>query len=97
MLHFITSQLTLTLIRMPTWRAYKCRNTTGKTIKVPEPKNAAEQKRAQQWLHNMSMGQDTKTFKFSRNSFLCEDHFHKGCIKRNLMYEHLICNQEKKI
>ena len=34
---------------------------------MPEPKNTAEQKTAQQWLHNMGMGQDLKTFKFSRN------------------------------
>ena len=34
------------------------------------------------------MGQHTKTFKFSRISVLYEDHFHKDCTKRNLMYEH---------
>ena len=68
---------------MPTCQAYKCTNTTGRTtkgksfFKIPEPKNVTERKRAQQWLHNMSMGQDIKTFKFSRNSVLCEDHFHK--------------------
>ena len=31
-------------------------------FKIPEPKNAAERKRAQQWIHNMSMGQDIKRF-----------------------------------
>ena len=68
---------------MPTCQAYKCTNNTGRTtkgksfFKIPEPKNVTERKRAQQWLHNMSMGQDIKTFKFSRNSVLCEDHFHK--------------------
>ena len=68
---------------MPTCQAYKCTNNTGRTtkgksfFKIPEPKNVTERKRAQQWLHNMSMGQDIKTFKFSRNSVLCEDDFHK--------------------
>ena len=58
---------------MPTCQAYKCTNTTGRTtkgksfFKKPEPKNTAEQKRAEQWLHNMGIGQDIKTFKFSRN------------------------------
>ena len=53
---------------MPTCQAYKCTNTTGRTtkdesfFKIPEPKNAAERKRAQQWIHNMSMGQDIKRF-----------------------------------
>ena len=42
------------------------------------------------------MGQDIKTFKFSRNSVLCEDHFHKDCIKRNLMYEHFNMKPGKK-
>ena len=57
LLHFITSQLTLTFIRMPTCQAYKGTNTTGKTtkgknfFKTPELKNATERKRAQQWLH----------------------------------------------
>ena len=79
---------------MPTCQAYKCTNTTGRTtkgksfFKIPEPKNATEQKRAQQWLDNMGLRQDIKTFKFRRNSVLCGDHFHKNCIKRNLMYEH---------
>ena len=55
---------------MPTCQAYKCTNTTGRTtkgksfFKIPEPKNATEQKRAQQWLDNMGMRQDIKTFKF---------------------------------
>ena len=44
----------------------------------------------------MGMGQDIKTFKFSRNSVLCEDHFHKDCIKRNLMYEHFNMQPGKK-
>ena len=57
-------------------------------FKVPEPKNATERKKVQQGLHNMGMGQDIKAFKFSRNSVLCEDHFQKICIKRNLMYGH---------
>ena len=72
---------------MPTWQAYQCAHTTGRTtkdksfFKIPEPKNAAERKRAQQWLHNVGIGQqDTKTFKFSRNSVLCEDHFRKDCV-----------------
>ena len=71
-------------------------NTTGRTtkgksfFKTPEPKNAKKRKRAQQWLHNVGMGQDIKTFKFSRHSVSCDDHFHKDCIKRNLMYEHLL-------
>ena len=42
------------------------------------------------------MGQDTKTFRFSRNSVLCEDHFHKDCVKRNLMYEHFNMQPGKK-
>ena len=77
---------------MPTCQACKCTNTTGRTtkdksfLKISEPKIATERERAQQWLHNM--GQDTKTFKFSRNSVLCEDHFRKDCTKMNLMYEH---------
>ena len=33
------------------------------------------------------MTQDIKTFNFSRNSVLCEYHFHKDFIKSNLMYE----------
>ena len=46
---------------MPTCQAYKCTNTTGRTtkcknFKIPEPKNATERKRVQQWLHNMGMG-----------------------------------------
>ena len=71
---------------MPTSQSYKCTNTTGRAtkgksfFKIPEPKNATERKRAQQWLHNMGMGQDIKTFQFSRNSVLCEDHFHKDCV-----------------
>ena len=87
---------------MPTCQAYKCMNTTGRTtkgksfFKILEPKNETERKRAQQWLHNMGMGQDIKTFKFSRNSVLCEDHFHKDCIKRNLMYEHFNMQPGKK-
>ena len=87
---------------MPTCQAYKCTNTTGRTtkgksfLKIPESKNAIERKRAQQWLHNLGMEQDIKTLKFSRNSVLCEDHFHKDCIKRSLVYEYLICSQEKK-
>ena len=58
---------------MPTCQAHKYKNTTGRTtkgksfFKISEPKNATERKRAQQWLHNMGMGQDIKTFKFSRN------------------------------
>ena len=44
----------------------------------------------------MSIGQDIKTFKFSRNSVLCENHFHKDCIKRNLMYEHFNKQPRKK-
>ena len=50
LLHFIISQLTLTFIRMPTCQEYKCMNTTGRTtkgksfFKIPEPKNATEQK-----------------------------------------------------
>ena len=72
---------------MPTCQACKCTNTTGKTtkrksfFKIPEPRNATQRKWAQQWLHNMSIGQDIKTFKFSRNSVLCENHFHKDCRK----------------
>ena len=87
---------------MPTGQAYKCTNTTGRTTKgksffeIPEPKNAIERERAQLWLHNMGMGQDIKAFKFSRNSVLCEDHFHKDCIKRNLMYEHFNMQPGKK-
>ena len=87
---------------MPTCQAYKCMNTTGRTtkgksfFKIPEPKNATEWKRTQQWLHNMGMGEEIKTFKFSRNSILCEDHFHKDCIKRNLMYEHFNMQPGKK-
>ena len=66
-LHFIISQLTLTFIRIPSCQAYKCTNTTGRMtkgksfFKIPEPKNATEWKRAQQWLHNMGMGQGIKT------------------------------------
>ena len=87
---------------MPTCQACKCTNTTGKTTKrksffeIPEPRNATQRKRAQQWLHSMSIGQDIKTFKFSRNSVLCENHFHKDCIKRNLMYEHFNKQPRKK-
>ena len=87
---------------MPTCQAYKCTDTTGRTtksksfFKINEPKNATERKRAQQWLHNISMGQDTKTFRFSRNSVLCEEHFHKDCVKRNLMYEHFNMQPGKK-
>ena len=87
---------------MPTCQAYKCTNTTGRTakgkrlFKIPEPNNAAERKKAQQLLHNIGMGQDIKTFKFSRNPVLCEDHFHKDCIKRNLMYGHFNMEPGKK-
>ena len=87
---------------MPTCQAYKSRNTAGRTtkgksfFKITESKNEIKRKRAQQWLHNMGMKQDIKTLKCSRNSVLCEDHFHKDCIKRNLVYEHLICSQKKK-
>ena len=57
---------------------YHRKKTNGKSFfKVPEPKNATERKKAQQGLHDMDMGQDIKAFKFSRNSVLCEDHFHK--------------------
>ena len=48
---------------MPTCQAFKCTNNTGRMtkgesfFKIPEPKNATERKRAQQWLHNMVMGQ----------------------------------------
>ena len=44
----------------------------------------------------MGMGQDVKTFKFSRNSVLYEDHFYKDCIKKNLMYEHFNMQPGKK-
>ena len=44
----------------------------------------------------MGMGQDIKTFKFSRNSVLCEEHFHKDCIKRNLMHDHFNMQPGKK-
>ena len=87
---------------MPTCQAYKCTNTTGRTtkgksfFKIPESKNAIERKRAQQWLHNLGMEQDIKTLKFSRNSVLCEDHFHKDCIKTILMYEHFNMQPGKK-
>ena len=76
---------------MPTCQAYKCTNITGRTtkgksfFKIPEPKNAT--KRPQKWLHNMGMGQDIKTLKFSRNSVLCEDHFHNDCIKRSIYFQ----------
>lgn len=45
----------------------------GKSFFRPlEPKNPTEQKRAQQWLCNFGMGQDVKTFKFDKDSVLCE-------------------------
>ena len=72
---------------MPTCQAYKCTNTTGRTtkgksfFKIPEPKNATEQKRAQQWLDNMGMRQDIKTFKFRRNSVFVETIFIKIVLK----------------
>ena len=87
---------------MPTCQAYKCTKTTRRTakgksfFKIAEPKNETEWKRAQQWLHNMGIGHDIKTFKFSRNSVLCEDHFHKDCIKTILMYEHFNMQPGKK-
>ena len=57
-------------------------NKTGRTgkgknfLRIPEPKCPTERKRAQEWLHNMGMEQDIKTFKFCKVSFLWENHFH---------------------
>ena len=85
---------------MPTCQAYKCTNTTGRTtkgksfFKITEPKIATKREIAQQWLHKMGMGQGIKTFKFSRNSVLCEEHFHKDCfiIKKKLLSTYIdIC------
>ena len=57
-------------------------NKTGRTgkgknfLRIPEPKCSTERKRAQEWLHNIGMGQDIKTFKFVKVSLLWENHFH---------------------
>ena len=94
MLQLIISQLTLTFIKHPSVKhiseriPQEERQKVKVSFKITEPKNATERKKVEQGLHNMGIGQAIKTFKFSRNSVLCDDHFHKDCIKRNLMYEH---------
>ena len=53
---------------MSTCQACQCTNTTGRTTKgksffeIPEPKNAKEQKRMQQWLHNNTVAATNRFF-----------------------------------
>ena len=47
-----------------------------KLFRIPEFKNPTERERAQQWLPNVAVEQDMKTFKFVENSALYEYHFH---------------------
>ena len=78
---------------MPSCQAYGCSQTTGKSgkgksfFKVPEPKNEKERARAEKWLSCIGAGHEVRTFKFSKDKVLCEDHFHIDCIKKNMMNE----------
>ncbi|XP_056282804.1 THAP domain-containing protein 1-like [Pseudoliparis swirei] len=73
-------------------KAFGCLNNkrTHKTKKffcVPKPITEEKKVLAKKWLHNLGTGHILKTFTFSRNSVVCEDHFDPDCYERNMQAE----------
>jgi len=56
-------------------------------ICVPKPNTEEKKVRVWQWLHTLGTGHSIETFKFGRNSVVCNDHFEQKFFKQNLKAE----------
>ncbi len=75
--------------RMAMCKAFGCTNNKRKHkgkhfFSVPTPSTEERKAIAQRWLHNLGTGHTLKTFRFGRNSVVCEDHFHESCYEENM-------------
>ena len=54
-------------------------------FRVPQQINDEENLRAARWLHNIGTGHDVKTYNFTQDKVVCEDHFHSDCFQIDKM------------
>ena len=87
--------------KMPTCLAPDCPNTTGKVKKsfflFPKPINDAVKQQVKKWLINLETGLKIETFKFGKNSLICEEDFHSKCFARDLKSELMNLPLKKKL
>ena len=87
---------------MPYCKAYRCKNCSGRVkgksfFMIPRPVNEIEKRRGLQWLHNIGRSDiDIRTFKFGKDSVVCEDHFHPSCIRKDVIDPSLLNKRKKK-
>ena len=72
--------------RMPECQVHDCRLRRGRGdgkgisfFRIPDGSKPEYREIAQKWLHFCGTGHDVKTFKFTREKIVCENHFTPDC------------------